>query len=125
VIWPEHLGRAEFQAGIDMAQLAADYQALTGKVLPMPEPTPTPAPTPAPTPEPTPEPTPAPTPTPEPPAPTPTPAPVDPWAEFIEAIEDWTEGLFSRQAPHPREVRLFEAIAKFVEAEGHSFEVRP
>ena len=141
VIWPEMLGTVEFQAGIDLAQFAADYTALTGKEFPVsvnptpPAPEPTPEPTPAPTPEPTPEPTPTPEPpaptpepTPEPPAPEPTPeppAPVDPWAEFIQAVEAWVEGLFTRQAPHPREVALFEAITAFIESQGHSFEVRP
>jgi hypothetical protein len=33
VIWPEHLGTTEFQQGVDRAQLAADYQALTGSQL--------------------------------------------------------------------------------------------
>jgi hypothetical protein len=32
-IWPEHLGTAGFEQGIDQAQLAADYQALTGGTL--------------------------------------------------------------------------------------------
>jgi len=40
-IWPEHLGQKEFLAGINLTQLAADYQALTGHTLPIP---PTPAP---------------------------------------------------------------------------------
>jgi hypothetical protein len=33
VIWPQHLGTTEFQQGVDRAQLAADYQALTGSQL--------------------------------------------------------------------------------------------
>lgn len=33
VIWPEHLGTAGFEQGIDQSQLAADYLALTGKPL--------------------------------------------------------------------------------------------
>ncbi len=33
VIWPEQLGTVEFEQGVNLAQLAADYQALTGKVL--------------------------------------------------------------------------------------------
>lgn len=45
VIWPEHLGSAAFQQGIDLNALAADYQALTGRVLPIPV---TPPPTPIP-----------------------------------------------------------------------------
>src|SRR5262249_35447468 len=47
-IWPEHLGSKAFLEGVDQAQLAADYQALTGRPLPVPAPTPPPAPTPAP-----------------------------------------------------------------------------
>lgn len=71
VVWPEHLQSKEFLAGVDVNTLAADYQALTGKVLPLPTPTPAPAPTPTPTPAPVPTPTPAPVPT-----PTPVPVPV-------------------------------------------------
>lgn len=53
VIWPEHFTTAQFQQGIDVNKLAAAYQALTGKVLPVPTPpTPTPVPTPTPTPVP-------------------------------------------------------------------------
>jgi hypothetical protein len=33
VIWPEHLGTTAFEQGVDQAQLAADYQALTGDPL--------------------------------------------------------------------------------------------
>jgi hypothetical protein len=33
VIWPEHLGTKSFEEGINQAQLAADYQALTGSAL--------------------------------------------------------------------------------------------
>lgn len=36
VVFPEHLGSKAFLAGIDQAQLAADYQAITGKPLPLP-----------------------------------------------------------------------------------------
>jgi len=36
VIWPEHLGTNAFEQGVDQAQLAADYQALTGNQLVMP-----------------------------------------------------------------------------------------
>jgi hypothetical protein len=52
VIWPEHLGSTEFQEGVDLATLAADFQAITGNVLPLPTPTPTPTPPPTPTPTP-------------------------------------------------------------------------
>ncbi len=38
VIWPEHLGSAEFLQGVDLAQLATDYQALTGNPLVLPTP---------------------------------------------------------------------------------------
>ena len=37
VIWPEHLGTMAFEQGIDQAQLAADYQALTGQPLVLPQ----------------------------------------------------------------------------------------
>jgi hypothetical protein len=51
VIWPEHLGSKEFLAGIDIAQLAQDYTAITGKTFPVavtpPKPVP-PVPVPAP-----------------------------------------------------------------------------
>jgi hypothetical protein len=33
VIWPEHLGTKSFEEGVNQAQLAADYQALTGSPL--------------------------------------------------------------------------------------------
>ncbi|HVN14608.1 MAG TPA: hypothetical protein VMT73_02620 [Anaerolineales bacterium] len=50
VIWPEHLGTVEFQQGVNLQQLAADYKELTGSDLPL---TPTPSnPTPQPTPTP-------------------------------------------------------------------------
>ena len=52
VIWPEQLGTIEFQEGIDLNLLAADYKALTGNDLPLtPTPQP-PTPTPAPVPDP-------------------------------------------------------------------------
>jgi hypothetical protein len=51
VIWPEHFGTKAFVDGVNVAQLAADYQALTGRTLPVPAP-PTPAPVPTPTPTP-------------------------------------------------------------------------
>jgi hypothetical protein len=35
-IWPEQLGTAAFEQGVDQAQLAADYQALTGAALALP-----------------------------------------------------------------------------------------
>jgi hypothetical protein len=53
VVWPEHLGTKQFEAGIDQAALAAAYQELTGRSFPVqptppaPQPTPTPGPSPA------------------------------------------------------------------------------
>jgi hypothetical protein len=73
VIWPEHLGSAEFLAGVDLAAFAADYQAITGQPFPAVVP-PTPVP-PSPTPVP-PAPTPVP-PSPVPPIPPPPPVPPD------------------------------------------------
>lgn len=43
VIWPEHLGSKAFQEGVDLAHLAEDYTALTGRPFPV-VPGPTPAP---------------------------------------------------------------------------------
>jgi len=52
VIWPEQLGTVQFQEGIDLNKLAADYKQLTGSDLPLtPSPTPQP-PTPTPNPAP-------------------------------------------------------------------------
>jgi hypothetical protein len=53
VIFPEHLTHPAFLAGVDLAALAADYTALTGKPFPAvvpPAPTPVPTPPPSPTP---------------------------------------------------------------------------
>ena len=47
VIWPEMLKNPDFLAGMNLAQFAADYKAITGKDFPVVVP-PTPAPTPAP-----------------------------------------------------------------------------
>lgn len=44
IVWPWHLSHPAFQAGIDLALLAAEYTALTGKVLPVPAPSPVPSP---------------------------------------------------------------------------------
>lgn len=47
VIWPAHLQHPDFQAGVDLAALAADYRALTGRDFPAaPPPGPGPAPVP-------------------------------------------------------------------------------
>ena len=99
VIWPEHLGTKEFQEGVNVAELAADYQAITGSAFPVPvpapapvpAPSPTPAPTPAPAPQPTPGPAPAPAPVPVPTPPAPQPKPVTKpawWSEFVEWITE-------------------------------------
>jgi hypothetical protein len=81
VIWPEHIGSAEFQAGVDMAALARDYFALTGRTFPVPVAPPAPAPVPAPPATP---PTPAPVPAPG-PAPVVTPADED----FAAVLHPW------------------------------------
>lgn len=47
-LWPEHLGSKEFLAGVDLGALAADYQAVTGRPLPLPSPVPAPTPAPGP-----------------------------------------------------------------------------
>lgn len=51
VIFEEHLGTTAFQEGVNLAALAADYEALTGRqfpVQPSPQPVPDPTPVPAP-----------------------------------------------------------------------------
>ncbi|MYR84097.1 hypothetical protein GTY41_03840 [Streptomyces sp. SID685] len=53
VVWPEHLSHPAFLQGVDLAALAADYQAITGKPFPAvvpPQPTPVPVPSPPPAP---------------------------------------------------------------------------
>lgn len=55
VIFEEHLEHPAFQVGVDLAALAADYEALTGKKFPAvipPQPAPAPSPPPSPTPSP-------------------------------------------------------------------------
>jgi hypothetical protein len=59
VIWPEHLGSETFLAGVDTAQLAADFQEITGKPFPASVTPPKPAPVPSPAPVPAPPPAPA------------------------------------------------------------------
>jgi hypothetical protein len=44
VIWPEQMGTREFAQGIDLAALAADYTAITGRPFPAPLPPPAPVP---------------------------------------------------------------------------------
>jgi hypothetical protein len=38
VIWPEHLGSADFLAGVDLSAFAADYTEITGEPFPAPFP---------------------------------------------------------------------------------------
>ena len=38
VIWPEHFGATEFEQGMNLKQLAADYKAITGNTLVIPQP---------------------------------------------------------------------------------------
>ena len=52
VIWPEHFGSKAFLEGVNVAQLAADYQEITGRALPIPAPQPQPPAPPAPAPVP-------------------------------------------------------------------------
>jgi hypothetical protein len=82
VIWPEHLGSADFLAGVDLQQLATDYTEITGQPFPAPVP---PAPGPPP-PPPAPGPAPGPTPPPVPPQP-PVPAPPGAIAWLIQLLE--------------------------------------
>jgi hypothetical protein len=75
VVWPEQLDTKEFEEGMNVAELAADFHAITGATMPVPQPAP--APTPVPDPDPTPNPAPIPAPRPAPsPRPAPQPAPV-------------------------------------------------
>lgn len=46
VVFEWHLDNPAFQAGVDLVALSAAYEALTGRVLPIPAPTPVPGPTP-------------------------------------------------------------------------------
>lgn len=50
VIWPEHLTDSGFLQGVNLAALAADYEAMTGKKFPAVVPPTPPGPTPGPTP---------------------------------------------------------------------------
>lgn len=74
VIWPEHLGSAEFIAGVNLDQLAADYTAITGRPFPAVLTPPKPVPPPVP---------PAPPAPPAPPVPHPSPI-----AELIQKLEE-------------------------------------
>ena len=96
VIWPEHLGQASFLAGVDLAALAADYEALTGKTAPF---GPNPAPNPAPEP------------------------PVDPETALEALAEElvaWMKGLYEWWHPHPRDIRLVRAAERFIAAKNRS-----
>lgn len=62
VVWPEHLGQAAFQQGVDLAALEKAYTDLTGRPFPGAAPAPRPAPSPAPGPAPAPVPAPVPNP---------------------------------------------------------------
>ena len=95
VLFEWHLGAKRFIEGMDVANFAADYTAITGRPFPVevpaPEPEPDPAPVPEPTPAPPPEPAPAPAPDPvTPPAPEPTPTPVPP-VELDDLKHLWHE----------------------------------
>lgn len=69
VIFPWHLGEKQFQAGVNVAALAAGYTALTDRPFPTAPPAPVPVP-PGPT-----------------PAPTPTPDPLD--AQLVKDLGTW------------------------------------
>jgi hypothetical protein len=85
VIWPEHVGTAAFQLGVDTAALKADYRALTGRELDLSQFNWPPAPAPSPTPSPTPVDPPAPADGPVPVGPTPAPDPEPGAASFLGA----------------------------------------
>ena len=78
LIWPEHTSTTQFMQGIDRAALAADYQELTGRTLPIPT-DPGPVPQPAPV-------TPVPIPMPPPPVPVPG---EDPDQVLAHAVRSW------------------------------------
>lgn len=87
VVWPEQIGTAQFQAGVDQVALASAYEQLTGRSFPVqPAPNPTPAPTPVPTPTPNPIPSPVPTPTPNPSSTTRTFT-----QEELAALDEWAD----------------------------------
>ena len=103
VIWPEHLGQVAFLSGVDLASLAADYEALTGKAAPF-------APGPAPTPNPAPNPTPAPAPNPE-----------QLLERLADAIVEWAEGIFSAWHPTARDSQLMDAAKAYIKSTGREF----
>jgi hypothetical protein len=77
VIWPEMLGSTDFLAGVNMTQLAADYQAITGNAFPAAVTPPKPAP-PVPV-----------------PSPAPGPVPPDVVTELVEKLEAFVTWLKS------------------------------
>lgn len=106
VIWPEHLGSKQFQAGVNVQALANAYQQLTGKTLDIGAPTPVPAPV-----EPPPGPAPEPDPNPQPdPVPTP-PQPDDTDRQLAAAA---TRFLRGRNVP----VYVRSALTKWIKARG-------
>ena len=98
VLWPEHLGSKEFMAGVDVAALAKDYEALTGKSFPAPLP-PAPAPPPAPNPGPT-------------PPPNPVPGPDAADKAFAKVLKPWAQGW------HPFTHALKTAAQAWLRAKG-------
>ncbi|HLY14272.1 MAG TPA: hypothetical protein VKR24_07955 [Candidatus Limnocylindrales bacterium] len=100
VIFKEHLGSKVFQAGVDVAGLAAAFTQITGQPFPAPVPTPVPVP-PAPVPPTPPAPTPPTPPAPTPPAPPP-PLPPDLEERILRAVEKAIRavlhGIFDRPA---------------------------
>ena len=81
VLWPEHLGSAEFLAGVDLASFAGDYTEITGQPFPaVPVPPPVP-PVPVP---------PVPTPVPVPPVPGPDINPAD--VALAHSVTTWAYG---------------------------------
>lgn len=87
VIWPEHLASRAFIAGMDLATLAADFLAITGRPFPAPVP---PAPGPG-------------------PVPVPAPPGLDPAAAviaFYDAVKDWAHGHHSGINRHAADAAL-------------------
>lgn len=105
VVWPEHLGTAQFEAGIDQAALANAYEELTGKPFPV-QPTPTPTPVPVPPP--------APGPAPVPPSPVPAPpTPDSATAAFVTFLKHFVAHPYHYNPHH-----VAAEAKKWLEAEG-------
>lgn len=94
VIWPEHLGSAEFLAGVNLAAFAADYTAITGQPFPAVVPPAPVPPVPVPVPPAPPAPVPTPPPAPVPPLPPPVPGPdTDPAdVALAHSVTAWAYG---------------------------------